>query len=152
MCLWACTLISKLISNTELFRGQSYLKNGKTKQQKTKTNNQPKKKIPWDPASTHMSAPATALHADPGPRWEPHPRPTEGLARDDGDAFSHPEHTPCKTHPEITSCLETRDIFSVSSVAQLCPTLCDPWTAARIRPPYPLPTSGVYSNSCPSSR
>ena len=76
-------LYTYLQTNQQLFRGQSYLKNGKTKQQKTKTNNQPKKKIPWDPASTHMSAPATALHADPGPRWELHPRPTEGLARDD---------------------------------------------------------------------
>ena len=34
---------------------------------------------------------------------------------------------------------------SVSSVAQLCSTLCDP------RPPCPSPTPRVYSNSCPSS-
>ena len=38
-----------------------------------------------------------------------------------------------------------------SSVAQSCPTLCDPWTAAR-QPPYPSPTPRVYSNSCPLSR
>ena len=35
-----------------------------------------------------------------------------------------------------------------SSVAQSCPTLCDPWT----RPPCPSPTPGVHSNSRPSSR
>ena len=33
-----------------------------------------------------------------------------------------------------------------SSVAQLCPTLCNPMDT---RPPCPSPTPGVYSNSCP---
>ena len=36
-----------------------------------------------------------------------------------------------------------------SSVAQLCPTLCNPMDT---RPPCPSPTPGVYSNSCPLSR
>ena len=35
-----------------------------------------------------------------------------------------------------------------SSVAQLCPTLCDP----DVRPPCQSPTPGVHPNSCPSSR
>ena len=33
-----------------------------------------------------------------------------------------------------------------SSVAQLCPTLCDP------RPPCPSPSPRVHSDSCPSSQ
>ena len=37
-----------------------------------------------------------------------------------------------------------------SSVAQLCRTFCNPWTAAR-QAPYPLPAPGVCLNSCPSS-
>ena len=37
-----------------------------------------------------------------------------------------------------------------SSVAQSCPTLCDPMNRGA-RPPCP-PTPGVYSNSCASSR
>ena len=36
-----------------------------------------------------------------------------------------------------------------SSVAQSCPTLCDPMNHST---PCPSPTPGVYSNSCPSSR
>ena len=35
-----------------------------------------------------------------------------------------------------------------SSVAQSCPTLCDPMDCSM---PCPSPTSGVYSNSCPLS-
>ena len=38
-----------------------------------------------------------------------------------------------------------------TSVAQSCPTLCDPMNRST-RPPCPSPTPGVYSNSCPSSR
>ena len=38
-----------------------------------------------------------------------------------------------------------------SSVAQSCPTLCDPMNH-HTRPPFPSPTPGVHSNSCPSSR
>ena len=39
-----------------------------------------------------------------------------------------------------------------SSVAQLCSTLCDPMDCMQhTRPPCPLPTPGVYSNSCPLS-
>ena len=37
------------------------------------------------------------------------------------------------------------------SVAQSCPTLGDPWTAAR-RPPYPPPSPGICSTSCLLSR
>ena len=37
-----------------------------------------------------------------------------------------------------------------SSVAQSCPTLCDPMN--HIRPPCPSPTPGVYPNSWPSSQ
>ena len=36
-----------------------------------------------------------------------------------------------------------------SSVAQLCPTLCNP---IKAKPPCPSPASGVYSNSCPLSQ
>ena len=40
-----------------------------------------------------------------------------------------------------------------SSVAQLCPTLCDPMNRSTPGwPPCPTPTPRVYSNSCPSSR
>ena len=42
--------------------------------------------------------------------------------------------------------------FQFSSVAQSCPTLCDPMDCSRARLPCPSPTPGVYSNSCPSSR
>ena len=43
-------------------------------------------------------------------------------------------------------------IWSVqfSSVTQSCPTL-RPHESQHARPPYPSPTLGVYSNSCPSS-
>ena len=37
-----------------------------------------------------------------------------------------------------------------SSVSQSCPTLCDPWIAART--PCPSPTPGVHSDSYPSSQ
>ena len=37
-----------------------------------------------------------------------------------------------------------------SSVAQSCPTLCDPMDR-HSRPPCPLPTPGVHPNPCPSS-
>ena len=35
-----------------------------------------------------------------------------------------------------------------SSVAQSCPTLCDPMNWQHARPPCPSPTPGVHSNSC----
>ena len=38
-----------------------------------------------------------------------------------------------------------------SSVAQSCTTFCDPWTVAH-QAPYPSPTPGACSNSCPLSR
>ena len=42
-------------------------------------------------------------------------------------------------------------IIQIRSVAQSCPTLCDPHELQHARPPCPSPTPGVYSNSCPSS-
>ena len=39
-----------------------------------------------------------------------------------------------------------------SSVAQSCPSLCDPYDLQHARPPCPSPTPGVYSNSCPLSQ
>ena len=46
-------------------------------------------------------------------------------------------------------CLE----YQFSSVTQSCPTLCDPMECMQhARPPCPLPTPRVYSNSCSSSR
>ena len=39
-----------------------------------------------------------------------------------------------------------------SSVAQSCPTLCDPWTAQHARLPCPSPTPGACSNPCPLSQ
>ena len=51
------------------------------------------------------------------------------------------------------------DVFSsvqFSSVAQPCPTLCDPMNHStpglHARPPCPSPSPGVHSNSRPSSR
>ena len=42
--------------------------------------------------------------------------------------------------------------FSVqlSSVTQLCPTLCNPMDCRTLRLPCPSPTPRAYSNSCPS--
>ena len=42
--------------------------------------------------------------------------------------------------------------LSVSSVAQSCPTLCDPHGLQHSRLPCPSPTPGACSNSCPLSR
>ena len=39
-----------------------------------------------------------------------------------------------------------------SSVAQLCPTLCDPHGLQHPRLPYPSPSPGACSNSCPLNR
>ena len=39
-----------------------------------------------------------------------------------------------------------------SSVAQSCPTLCDPHGLQHTRPPCPSPTPGGYPSSCPSSQ
>ena len=38
------------------------------------------------------------------------------------------------------------------SVAQLCPTVCNPRDCSAVRPPCPSPTPGVYPNSCPLSQ
>ena len=43
-------------------------------------------------------------------------------------------------------------INTFSSVAQSCPTLCDPMNCSTPRPPCPSPTPEVYSDSCPLSR
>ena len=43
-------------------------------------------------------------------------------------------------------------LFKLSSVAQWCPTLCDPMNHTQhARPPCPSPTPGVHPNPCPSS-
>ena len=42
--------------------------------------------------------------------------------------------------------------FQFSSVAQSCPTLCDPMDCSMPGPPCPSPTPRVYSDSCPSTR
>ena len=47
------------------------------------------------------------------------------------------------------SCSSEQDHAQFSSVAQSCPTLCDPMQHARL--PCPSPTPGAYSNSCPLS-
>ena len=39
-----------------------------------------------------------------------------------------------------------------SSVAQSCPTLCDPMNRSMPGLPCPSPSPGVHSDSCPSSR
>ena len=50
-----------------------------------------------------------------------------------------------------TQQLKGRDQFS--SVAQSCPTLCDPWGHMQhARLPCPSPVPGIYSNSCPLSQ
>ena len=48
-------------------------------------------------------------------------------------------------------CMTISDKLSIqfSSVAQSCPTLCDPMNCSN---PCPSPTSGVHPNSCASSR
>ena len=61
------------------------------------------------------------------------------VSRDKKKSFTH--------NPENCSSVQ------FSSVAQSCPTLCNPmnpWQHAR--PPCLSPTPGVYSNPCPSSR
>ena len=52
--------------------------------------------------------------------------------------------------PYFITFLTELHVFSVqfSSVAQSCPTLCDPMNA---RPPCPSPTPGVHPNPCPLS-
>ena len=43
-------------------------------------------------------------------------------------------------------------LVQFSSVTQLCPTLCDPMDCMQhARPPCPLPSPGVHSDSCPLS-
>ena len=44
------------------------------------------------------------------------------------------------------------DSVQFSSVAQLCPTLCDRHELQHVRLPCSSPTPRVYPNSCPSSR
>ena len=41
---------------------------------------------------------------------------------------------------------------SDNSVAQSCLTLCEPMDLQHARLPYPSPTAGAYSNSCPLSQ
>ena len=59
-----------------------------------------------------------------------------------------------KLNIQKTKIMSSGSISSVqfSSVAQSCPTLCDPMNCMQhARPPCPSPTPGVHSNSRPSS-
>ena len=47
--------------------------------------------------------------------------------------------------------VKDRRSVQFSSVAQLCPTLCDP-ESQHARPPCPSPSPRVHSDSCPSSQ
>ena len=49
----------------------------------------------------------------------------------------------------VCDCFPTPSV-QFRSVAQWCPTLCNPWTAA-CRLPCPSPTPRAYSSTCPSS-
>ena len=42
--------------------------------------------------------------------------------------------------------------YQFSSVAQSCPTLCEPHESQHARPPCPSPSPRVHSDSCPSSQ
>ena len=53
---------------------------------------------------------------------------------------------------KVTKLTPTQTSPVLSSVTQSCPTLCDPHGPQHTRPPYPLPTPWVYSNSCPLSQ
>ena len=52
--------------------------------------------------------------------------------------------------PGGSDCEELSSV-QFSSVAQSCPTLCDPHELQHTRPPCPSPTSGVHPNPCPLS-
>ena len=52
----------------------------------------------------------------------------------------------------ISDFLDLIRFTSLSSVPQLCLTLCDPHRLQHTRHPCPSPTPGACSNSCPSSR
>ena len=54
--------------------------------------------------------------------------------------------------PIIQSVIIRCIYVGLSSVAQSCPTLCDPVNRSTPGLPCSSPTPGVYSNSCPSSR
>ena len=47
---------------------------------------------------------------------------------------------------------ETYLSFQFSSVAQSCPTLCNPMNRSNARPPCPSPIPGIHSDSRPSSQ
>ena len=65
---------------------------------------------------------------------------------------SHDTGCDFSTLAEIIKNFASSSTFSnsFSSVAQLCPTLCNPVNRHEVhaRPPCPSPTPGVYSNSC----
>ena len=76
----------------------------------------------------------------------------------ESDHFSHP-HVTTLIESTIISRLDSfrqplPELLSSlpSSVAQLCPTLCNPMDCSMPRPPCPSPTPRVYPNSCPLSR
>ena len=50
------------------------------------------------------------------------------------------------------SCMSSFSSVQLSSVAQSCPTLCDPMNRKHTRPPCPSPTPRVHPNPCPLSQ
>ena len=65
---------------------------------------------------------------------------------------SSPDHSNCVSFRTLA--FKRTNISSVqfSSVAQSCPTLCDPMKSQHARPPCLSPTPGVHSDSRPSSQ
>ena len=60
----------------------------------------------------------------------------------------HDKRRQKRAHPFLH--LHLQQFSQLSWVAQSCPTL-RPHKLQHARPPYPSPTPGVHSNSCPSS-
>ena len=56
-----------------------------------------------------------------------------------------------KTNKHMKEC-SVLLFIQFSSVAQSCPTLCDPMNRSHARPPCPSPTPGVHWDSHPSSQ
>ena len=87
-------------------------------------------------------------------------------------SHTHSDRSPCQTgHPNtcfgvrtpevnyrwlLTRCVTMDSKCNLSgpqfsSVAQSCPTLCDPHEPQHTRPPCPSPTPRVHPNPCPLS-
>ena len=52
----------------------------------------------------------------------------------------------------MSFCIQNKAWHMFSSVAQSCPTLCDPMNHSTARHPCSSPSPGVYTNSGPSSQ